>query len=106
MYSVELKHAFVAFDRNEDGFIDSDDLGYVMGKLGHDLSNKEVKKLFKDICKQSKFISIFFYKYYFLNSSYRDSEILFLVIIVATLKLKKKTFQLINLKMVIFIIEK
>ncbi|XP_066911910.1 uncharacterized protein [Clytia hemisphaerica] len=49
----ELKNAFIAFDRNCDGFIDSEDLGYVMGKLGHDLSSKEVKKVFKDICKHS-----------------------------------------------------
>lgn len=48
----DLKHAFVAFDWNEDGYIDSEDLGYVMKELGHDLTQKETKKIFKEICEK------------------------------------------------------
>ena len=44
----ELQDAFAMFDRNNDGFVNADEIKFVMTRLGHALSDADVDDILRD----------------------------------------------------------
>ena len=45
----EYKAAFTLFDKDSDGLISSDEMGLLMRSLGHNFSNKDLKRITEEI---------------------------------------------------------